>query len=75
MSYERSCMLTFVFAYLLAYDDLFWPLKTSCPAALTAPNKAGVTPEDMLEWMKFTEVIMGSEIQSNVVLNLHPVAF
>lgn len=35
-----------------AYDDLFIPLLDKCPAALDAHNKAGVTPQDMLQWLK-----------------------
>ncbi|XP_068190573.1 NF-kappa-B inhibitor-like protein 1 [Antennarius striatus] len=38
-----------------AYGDLVIPLKMNCPEAMEAPNKAGVTPEDMLNWMKHTE--------------------
>ncbi|XP_023262228.1 NF-kappa-B inhibitor-like protein 1 [Seriola lalandi dorsalis] len=38
-----------------AYDDLVVPLKKSCPEAMNAPNSAGVTPEDLLKWMKHTE--------------------
>ncbi|XP_044031084.1 NF-kappa-B inhibitor-like protein 1 [Siniperca chuatsi] len=38
-----------------AYDDLVVPLKKSCPQAMNAPNSAGVTPEDLLKWMKHTE--------------------
>ncbi|XP_040012577.1 NF-kappa-B inhibitor-like protein 1 [Xiphias gladius] len=38
-----------------AYDDLVVPLKKSCPEAMTAPNSAGVTPQDLLNWMKHTE--------------------
>ncbi|XP_071769670.2 NF-kappa-B inhibitor-like protein 1 [Centroberyx gerrardi] len=38
-----------------AYDDLVVPLRKSCPEAMNAHNKAGVTPEDLLKWMKDTE--------------------
>uniref|UniRef100_UPI0037E8F1F2 NF-kappa-B inhibitor-like protein 1 n=1 Tax=Semicossyphus pulcher TaxID=241346 RepID=UPI0037E8F1F2 len=38
-----------------AYDDLVVPLKKSCPEAMNASNNAGVTPEDLLKWMKRTE--------------------
>uniref|UniRef100_A0A3B4UZZ1 NF-kappa-B inhibitor-like protein 1 n=1 Tax=Seriola dumerili TaxID=41447 RepID=A0A3B4UZZ1_SERDU len=38
------------------YDDLVVPLKKSCPEAMNATNSAGVTPEDLLKWMKHTEV-------------------
>lgn len=41
-----------------AYDDLVVPLKQSCPEAMTVPNSAGVTPEDLLAWRKQTEVMM-----------------
>lgn len=36
-----------------AYDDLVVPLRKNCPDALDVPNKAGVTPKDMLQWVKF----------------------
>ncbi|KAM6902440.1 LOW QUALITY PROTEIN: NF-kappa-B inhibitor-like protein 1 [Xenentodon cancila] len=35
-----------------AYDDLVVPLKERCPEALSAPNRAGVTPQDLLDWTK-----------------------
>ncbi|CAL8386992.1 unnamed protein product [Boreogadus saida] len=35
-----------------AYEDLVIPLRNSCPEAMQAPNSAGVTPEDLLQWMK-----------------------
>eukprot|EP00066_Takifugu_rubripes_P013902 XP_011603168.1 PREDICTED: NF-kappa-B inhibitor-like protein 1 [Takifugu rubripes] len=38
-----------------AYDDLVVPLKKSCPEALSAVNNAGVTPEDLLTWIKSKE--------------------
>ncbi|XP_049460495.1 NF-kappa-B inhibitor-like protein 1 isoform X1 [Epinephelus fuscoguttatus] len=38
-----------------AYDDLVVPLKKSCPEALNASNRAGVTPQDLLNWSKHTE--------------------
>ncbi|XP_019937189.2 NF-kappa-B inhibitor-like protein 1 [Paralichthys olivaceus] len=38
-----------------AYDDLVVPLKQSCPEAMTAPNRAGVTPEDLLGFMRHPE--------------------
>ncbi|KAM4719217.1 NF-kappa-B inhibitor-like protein 1 [Anableps anableps] len=34
------------------YDDFVVPLKKKCPQALIAPNKAGVTPQDLLHWTK-----------------------
>uniref|UniRef100_A0A8C6P4N3 NF-kappa-B inhibitor-like protein 1 n=1 Tax=Nothobranchius furzeri TaxID=105023 RepID=A0A8C6P4N3_NOTFU len=37
------------------YDDLVIPLKKSCPEALNAQNRAGVTPQDLLKWMKHSE--------------------
>ncbi|KAM4528084.1 NF-kappa-B inhibitor-like protein 1 [Odontesthes bonariensis] len=37
------------------YDDLVVPLKNICPEALNAPNRAGVTPRDLLNWMKPSE--------------------
>ncbi|XP_041666315.1 NF-kappa-B inhibitor-like protein 1 [Cheilinus undulatus] len=39
----------------MEYDDFVVPLKKSCPEAMKAPNNAGVTPEDLLEWMKHKE--------------------
>nr|XP_046231455.1 NF-kappa-B inhibitor-like protein 1 [Scatophagus argus] len=38
-----------------AYDDLVVPLKKSCPEAMNVPNSAGVTPEDLLNWMKHSK--------------------
>ncbi|XP_034565575.1 NF-kappa-B inhibitor-like protein 1 [Notolabrus celidotus] len=38
-----------------AFNDLVVPLRKSCPGAMTAPNNAGVTPEDLLKWMKHTK--------------------
>ncbi|TMS08157.1 NF-kappa-B inhibitor-like protein 1 [Larimichthys crocea] len=38
-----------------AYNDLVVPLKKSCPEAMSSPNSAGVTPEDLLTWMKHKE--------------------
>ncbi|XP_017566730.2 NF-kappa-B inhibitor-like protein 1 [Pygocentrus nattereri] len=35
------------------YDDLVIPLRKHCPAALDAPNKAGVTPLDLLQGLNF----------------------
>ncbi|XP_035632116.1 NF-kappa-B inhibitor-like protein 1 isoform X2 [Oncorhynchus keta] len=35
------------------YDDLVLPLQKSCPDAMVAPNNAGITPRDLLQWMKF----------------------
>ena len=39
-----------------AYEDLVIPLRNSCPEAMQAPNSAGVTPEDLLQWMKDDQV-------------------
>ncbi|XP_061597917.1 NF-kappa-B inhibitor-like protein 1 [Cololabis saira] len=33
-----------------AHDDLVVPLQKACPEALMAPNRAGVTPQDLLDW-------------------------
>lgn len=59
-----NCILQFVVRRSLfsclrvsAYDDLVVPLKKSCPQALNAPNSAGVTPEDLLNWIKHKEVL------------------
>uniref|UniRef100_A0A3B4DLR8 NF-kappa-B inhibitor-like protein 1 n=1 Tax=Pygocentrus nattereri TaxID=42514 RepID=A0A3B4DLR8_PYGNA len=38
------------------YDDLVIPLRKHCPAALDAPNKAGVTPLDLLQGLNFGQV-------------------
>lgn len=38
-----------------AYDDLVVPLEESCPEAMYAPNRAGVTPQDLLNWMQHSE--------------------
>ncbi|XP_018600695.2 NF-kappa-B inhibitor-like protein 1 [Scleropages formosus] len=35
-----------------AYDDLVVPLRRSCPSAMDVANKAGVTPRDLLRWMR-----------------------
>ncbi|KTG43671.1 hypothetical protein cypCar_00031367 [Cyprinus carpio] len=35
-----------------AYDDLVVPLRKNCPEAVDMSNKAGVTPDDLLQWMK-----------------------
>lgn len=35
-----------------AYEDLVVPLLKSCPQAMKTPNNAGVTPEDLLNWME-----------------------
>lgn len=35
-----------------AYDDLVVPLRNHCPEAMDISNKAGVTPHDLLQWMK-----------------------
>uniref|UniRef100_A0A8C1KTF3 NF-kappa-B inhibitor-like protein 1 n=1 Tax=Cyprinus carpio TaxID=7962 RepID=A0A8C1KTF3_CYPCA len=35
-----------------AYDDLVVPLQKNCPEAMDVSNKAGVTPRDLLQWMK-----------------------
>ncbi|KAG2471334.1 TF2H3 factor, partial [Polypterus senegalus] len=38
------------------YDDFVVPLKKICPAAMETPNLAGVTPQDILQWMQPEEV-------------------
>ncbi|KAF6725963.1 NF-kappa-B inhibitor-like protein 1 [Oryzias melastigma] len=38
-----------------AYDDLVVPLRKACPEALNATNRTGVTPLDLLSWMKQSE--------------------
>uniref|UniRef100_A0A672F641 NF-kappa-B inhibitor-like protein 1 n=1 Tax=Salarias fasciatus TaxID=181472 RepID=A0A672F641_SALFA len=39
-----------------AFDDLVVPLKRSCPDALNAPNRAGITPQDLLSWTRQSQV-------------------
>ncbi|XP_077099152.1 NF-kappa-B inhibitor-like protein 1 [Siphateles boraxobius] len=48
-----------------AYDDLVVPLRKNCPEAMDIPNKAGVTPQDLLQWMKPEQVNVKNE-SSNV---------
>ncbi|KAM3874303.1 NF-kappa-B inhibitor-like protein 1 [Diretmus argenteus] len=38
-----------------AYDDLVVPLRTSCPEAMESQNHAGITPQDLLQWMRHAE--------------------
>ncbi|XP_056322704.1 NF-kappa-B inhibitor-like protein 1 [Danio aesculapii] len=38
-----------------AYDDLVVPLQKNCPESMDISNKAGVTPHDLLQWMKKPE--------------------
>lgn len=38
-----------------ALDDLVVPLRKHCPEALNVQNRAGVTPQDLLNWMKHPE--------------------
>lgn len=57
--FERRSTSLRVALFLLccpAYDDLVVPLKKSCPEAFNAVNNAGITPEDLLTWMKHKEV-------------------
>ncbi|KAJ8346716.1 hypothetical protein SKAU_G00281170 [Synaphobranchus kaupii] len=35
-----------------AYDDLVVPLQKSCPIAMETPNKAGITPKYLLQWLR-----------------------
>jgi len=42
---------------IAAYDDLVVPLRKNCPEAMDIPNKAGVTPQDLLQWMKPEQVL------------------
>lgn len=53
---ERVIHLFRFISPLTAYEDLVVPLRENCPDALDLPNKAGVTPQDMLEWVKFDRV-------------------
>ncbi|XP_077593537.1 NF-kappa-B inhibitor-like protein 1 isoform X2 [Stigmatopora nigra] len=38
-----------------AYDDLVVPLRKNCPQALHTSNRAGVTPQDLLDGLKHSE--------------------
>lgn len=49
-----------------AYDDLVVPLQKSCPEAMCVPNRAGVTPEDLLNWMNHSEPKASSSCGSNM---------
>ncbi|KAJ3604891.1 hypothetical protein NHX12_026942 [Muraenolepis orangiensis] len=40
------------FSWRTAYVDLVVPLQQSCPEARQAQNSAGVSPDDLLQWMK-----------------------
>lgn len=37
------------------YDDLVVPLRNHCQQAMNAPNNAGITPQDLLQWMRRDE--------------------
>ncbi|AWP15206.1 nuclear factor of kappa light polypeptide enhancer in B-cells inhibitor-like 1-like [Scophthalmus maximus] len=39
-----------------AYNDLVVPLKNICPEAMRAANTAGVTPQDLLEFMRHSQM-------------------
>lgn len=43
--------------FIAAYDDLVVPLRKNCPEAMHISNKAGVTPHDLLQWMKPGQVL------------------
>lgn len=43
--------------FTTAYDDLVVPLQRNCPEAMDVSNKAGVTPRDLLQWMKPEQVL------------------
>lgn len=49
-------MFILTHCFVLAYDDLVVPLRKACPEALNATNRTGVTPLDLLSWMKQSEV-------------------
>ncbi|KAG7476385.1 hypothetical protein MATL_G00082320 [Megalops atlanticus] len=34
------------------YHDLVVPLRKSCPVAMDTANNAGITPQDLLQWMR-----------------------
>uniref|UniRef100_A0A8B9JSW6 NF-kappa-B inhibitor-like protein 1 n=1 Tax=Astyanax mexicanus TaxID=7994 RepID=A0A8B9JSW6_ASTMX len=46
------------------YDDLVIPLRKHCPAALDTPNKAGVTPLDLLQGIRFGQVRLLLDLRS-----------
>ncbi|KAF7665370.1 hypothetical protein LDENG_00145200 [Lucifuga dentata] len=50
------------------YDDLVVPLGNKCPEAMNAPNSAGVTPQDLLQWMRHTEPAANPNSSSEVNL-------
>lgn len=48
------------------YKDVVVPLVESCPQALKTPNNAGVTPEDILGWMKPEKETVGNMSRPSV---------
>lgn len=64
----------FLCFYLVVYEDLFVPLKKKCPEALNAPNKAGLTPQDVLDLMNDSQVsnlvkLCNTNLKYNVIFN------
>lgn len=55
-SYFHLCLMLFTLS-IAAYDDLLVPLRKNCPEAMDIANKAGVTPHDLLQWMKPEQVL------------------
>lgn len=55
-SFSYLCLMLFTLS-MAAYDDLVVPLRKNCPEAMDTPNKAGVTPQDLLQWMKPEQVL------------------
>ncbi|KAJ7987186.1 hypothetical protein DPEC_G00336140 [Dallia pectoralis] len=41
----------------LVYDDLVVPLRRKCPDAMVSPNNAGITPQDLLQWITFETAV------------------
>lgn len=49
-----------------AYDDLVAPLRKTCPEALTAENRSGITPQDLLNSMKQSETPKSMSLQREI---------
>lgn len=61
ISYFRLCLILLTLS-IAAYDDLVVPLRKNCPEAMDIANKAGVTPHDLLQWMKPEQVLRKSRL-------------
>ncbi|XP_010875811.2 NF-kappa-B inhibitor-like protein 1 isoform X1 [Esox lucius] len=49
----------------IVYDDLVVPLKRRCPEAMVSPNNAGITPQDLLQGIKYQKAVPNSHISEN----------